>query len=282
MFLSLESMEGTMKYQVWMLILMAAAGAADAAEHWSSCNGCSESQAQRVALRSAGDATGGRQDVYVVDFNRESVRKYVVRRVYDREFQEWETSVWRVAAEAHITYEFAQLVSTIKDDVASLESGKRIPREVVGSAYDLVHNSVNRERVANYIFENMNLWESIGAPVFVPLSLLRKIVDLNLTISVVFADGSTARFVLTGVDGSLGELRYVFELVDGSTRDADGNVIPRSAVEAAPFEGRFGSERTAQRMVDFINDRYVTLRRTTIKCSSTQLGNEIIVLCRRP
>ena len=223
----------------------------------------------------------GRQDVYVADFDRETVRKYIVWREFDREFRDWDISLWPVATEAHITYEFAQLVSTVKDDVASLGSGKHIPPEVAGSAYELVHNSVNRQRVANYIFENMNLWESIGAPVFVPLSLLRKIVDLNLTVSVVFADGSTARFVLTGVDGSLGDLRYVFELVDGSTRDADGNVIPRSEIEAAPFEGRFGSERTAERMVSFIHERYSILNRRTIKCSSTQVGNDIIVFCKR-
>ena len=270
-----------MKRQVWTLILLAAAGSADAAEYWSSCNSCSESQAQREALRSVEGATMGQQEVYVVDFSRETVRKYIVWREFDREFRDWDNSLWSVAAETHVTYEFAQLVSAIKNDVASLESGKQIPPDVAGSAYDIVHNSVDRQRVANYIFENMSLWESIGAPVFVPLSLLRKVVDLNLTISVIFADGSTAQFVLTGVDGSLGDLRYVFELVDGSTRDADGNVIPRNAVEAAPFEGRFGSERTAERMVNFIETRYAAFDLRTIKCSSTHSGNDIIVICER-
>ena len=271
-----------MKYQVWMLVLMAAAGSADAAEYWSSCNSCSEPQAQRAALRSAEGAVVGRHDVYVVDFDRETVRKYIVWREYDREFRAWRSSLWPVAAEAHVTHEFVQLVSAIKADVASLEAGKLIPPEVVGSAYDLVHNSVNRQRVASYIFEHMSLWESIGAPVFVPLSLLRKVVDLNLTISVVFADGSTARFVLTGVDGSLGDLRYLFELVEGTARDADGNVIPRNVFEAAPFEGTFRSERTAERMVDFIRVRYVTPTSPDIQCSWRQAGNDIIVTCKRP
>ena len=271
-----------MKKPVWILILIVMAGSAAAEEYWSSCNSCSEPQAQRAALRSADRAVDGRHDVYVADFDRETVRKYVVWREYDRELRTWRSSLWAVAAETHVTHEFGQLVSAMKADVAALESGKLIPPEVVGSAYDLVHNSVNRQRVASYIFEHMSLWESIGAPVFVPLSLLRKVVDLNLTISVIFADGSTARFVLTGVDGSLGDLRYVFELVDGTARDADGNVIPRNVFEAAPFEGTFRSERTAERMVDFIRVRYVTPTSPDIRCSWRQDGNDIIVTCKRP
>jgi hypothetical protein len=282
MFPGLKAMEGTMKNPVWILMLMATAGSAAAEEYWSSCNSCSEPQAQRVALREVEDAVTGRHDVYIVDFDRETVRRYVAWREYDREFRTWRNSLWPVATEAHVTQEFVQIVSAIKADVESLESGKVIPPDVVGSAYDLVHNSVNRQRVASYIFEHMSLWESIGAPVFVPLSLLRKVVDLNLTISVIFADGSTAQFVLTGVDGSLGDLRYVFELVDGSARDADGNVIPRNVVEAAPFEGRFRSERGAQRMIDFIRVRYVAPTNPDVQCSARYEGNDIIVTCRRP
>ena len=270
-----------MKYRVWILIVLVATSGADAAEFWNSCNSCSEPQAQRVALRSVEGAMVGRHDAYVVDFDRESVRKYRVWREYDPEFRAWESSLWPVATEAHVAHEFAQLVSVMKADVAALEPGKPVPADVVESAYDLVHNSVNRQRVASYIFRNMSLWETIGAPVFVPLSLLRKVVDLNLTISVSFADGSTAQFVLTGVDGSLGELEYVFELVDGSARDADGNVIPRSAFEAAPFEGAFSSQVSAQRMVNFIQAWYAPSTGPVIQCSSKQVGNNIIVTCKR-
>ena len=270
-----------MKYRVWILMLLAAAPDADAAEFWTSCNSCSEPQTQRAALRTVEGAMVGRHDTYVVDFDRESVRKYSVWREYDPEFRAWESSLRPVATEAHVAHEFAQLVGAMKADVAALERGKPVPADVVESAYDLVHNSVNRQLVASYIFRNMSLWETVGAPVFVPLSLLRKVVDLNLTISVSFADGSTAQFVLTGVDGSIAELEYVFELVDGSARDADGNVIPRSAVEAAPFEGTFSSGRTAQRMVNFIHAWYVAPTGPVIQCSSKQVGNNIIVTCKR-
>lgn len=272
-----------MKHQVWILFLatMIASAAADAGEFWSSCNSCSLSQSQRAALRAASAVMIGHHDVYVVDFHRESVRKYDVWWQYEPENRSWESSASLLPVESHIRYEFTQLVSTIKADVASLEAGKLVPADVVGSAFDLVHNSVNQQRVADYVTGHMSLWESIGAPVFVPLSLLRKVVDLNLTISVIFSDGSTAQFVLTGVEGSLGKLEYVFELVDGSARDADGNAIPGNVIEAAPFEGTYSSNVTAQRMVNFIHGWYASPTGPVIKCTSKQIGNNIIVTCKR-
>ena len=272
-----------MKYQVWILVLatVMASAAAEAGEYWKACNSCSGSQAQRAAFWAVPLETFGRHDAYVLDFDRETVRKYNVRWRYDPEFGDWESSVWRVSVESYIQHEFAQVVSVMKADVASLEAGKLVPGSVVGSAFDLVHNSVNQRRVADFIIGNMSLWETIGAPFYVPLSMFGRIVDLNLTVSVTFADGSTARFVLTGVDGSLSELKYVFELVDGSARDADGNTIPRNVIEAAPFEGTFSTNVSAQRMVNFIQSWYSSSTGPSIQCTSKQVGNNIIVTCKR-
>ena len=270
-----------MKYRAGILMLLAIAANADAAEFWTSCNACSARQAQRAALWAAPAETLGRHDVYVADFNSEAIRKYAVWSEFDPELGSWRSSAWPVLTESHVAHEFAQLVAGMKADVASLESGKRVPRDVVGSAYDLVHSSLNQQRVADYIISHMSLWESIGAPVFVPLSLLRKVVDLNLTIPVVFADGSTASFVLTGVSGSLGDLDYLFELVDGSARDPDGNAIPGRRSEAAPFEGAFSSELAAQRMVDFVTYWYPSSTELVIKCSTKRVGSEIILTCKR-
>ena len=272
-----------MKHLLRMLVLVVTAAGAttEAGEYWSSCNSCSAGQVERAAWRVVPERTIGRHDVYVADFDRETIRKYTVLWEFDGEFREWEGSAWLTSTEPHIEYEFAQVVNAMKADIASVEPGKLIPGSVVDSAYELLHNSFAQQQVADYIIANMSLWESIGAPVFVPLSLFRKIVDLNLTISVVFADGSTAQFVLTGVKGSLSDLEYVFELVDGSARDADGNVIPENTVEAAPFTGEFSSEPAAQRMLNFIEMRYSVPTGPFIKCYSTQVGNNITVTCKR-
>jgi hypothetical protein len=87
--------------------------------------------------------------------------------------------------------------------------------------------------------------------------------------------------VLTGVKGSLADLEYVFELVDGSARDADGNAIPESTNDAAPFTGEFSSEPAAQRMLNFIEMRYSVPTGPIIRCYSTQVGNNITVTCKR-
>lgn len=268
-----------MKHWVWILVF--AASLADAGEYWDSCKSCSAQQAQAAALHAVPATAAGLHDVYVADFDREALGKYRVWVEFDTESRSWFRAATAVGAEPHVQHEFGRVVSAMKADVASLEPGKPVPEDVVGSAYELVHSSVNRQRVAAYIIGHMSLWESIGAPVFIPLSLFRKVVDLNLTISVSFADGSTARFVLTGVEGSVGDLDYVFELVEGSARDADGNVIPQSAAEAAPFEGTFSSESTAKRMVGFIQTWYAAPSGPVVKCTSTQDGNTITVSCRR-
>jgi len=270
-----------MKYREWILVLAAMSAGANAEEYWGNCNDCSEPQAQRAALQAAPRTIFGHHDVYVADFEREIVRKFTVTWEFDAEFREWESTVLPSATESYITHEFAQIVTAMKTDIRSLESGKPVPADIVGSAYDVVHSSVNQQRVANYIISNMNIWESIGAPVFVPLSFFRKIVDLNLTISVTFADGSTAKFVLTGLEGSLGELRYVFELLEDSARDADGNVIPDSVADAAPFDGTFSSEGRAQQIINFIETWYTPNIGFVIKCTSKQYRNHIVVTCKR-
>lgn len=272
-----------MRKIVWILMLLAATVTtrAEADEYWSSCNSCSASQSQQEAMLAVPPRTLGRHSSYVADFDREIVQKYTVWWDYDAELRRWKNRVWAVGTESHIQYEFAQVVGAMKADVASLQSGKVIPDSVAGSAFDVIHNSVRQKQVADYIIANMTLWELIGAPAFVPLSLLGKVIDLNLTIPVIFADGSTAKFVLTGVDGSLSRLEYVFELAEGSARDADGNVIPATDSEAAPYVGEFSTHGGAERMVNFIQTGYLVPTGSFITCWSKAADNTITVTCKR-
>ena len=272
-----------MRQRVWILILVAATAAtrAEAGEYWSSCNSCSASQSQQEAMLAVPPRTLGRHSSYVADFDRETVQKYTVWWDYDLEHRAWKSRVWAVGTESYVQYEFAQVVGAMKADVASLESGKVIPDSVAGSAFDVIHNSVKQQQVADYIIANMTFWELIGAPVFIPMSLLGKVIDLNLTIPVTFADGSTAKFLLTGIDGSLSRLEYVFELADGSARDADGNVIPATDNEAAPYVGEFSTHNGAQRMVDFIQGTYLVPTGSFVTCWSKMLCNTVTVTCKR-
>ena len=263
-----------------MLLLMGLFSSAGATEYWESCNGCSDSQERQAAVRSAPRNTAGIFEVYVMDFEQVTVQKYRVSVFYARRDGGYQSAAFKLQTEAHIVYEFEQAVFAIKDRLASIEDGTPIPPAIVPSVYDLVHDARLQKRVSDYINENLNLWQSIAAPVAVPLRALGKIVDLNFIISVTFSDGSTANFVLTGLDGTLFSLSYTFEFEEGSARDADGNLVPSSADQAAPYSGVFSNDANAEALVDFINEWY-SQEMAPLICSSENSSSGVTVTCKR-
>lgn len=263
-----------------MLLLTGLFGSAGATEYWEACNGCSDPQERQAAVRSVPANTAGLFYVYVMDFEQVTVQKYRVSVLYARRDGGYQSLARRIPTEAHIVFEFEQTVHVIKDLMSSFEGGTPVPEEIAPSAYDLIHNTHLQTRVSDYLNENLNIWQSIAAPVAVPLRALGKIVNLNFVISVTFADGSTARFVLTGLDGTLFSIRYTFELREGSARDADGNLIPSSADQAAPYSGIFSSDAQADALLDFINTWYAEEMAPLI-CRSETTSGGITVTCKR-
>jgi hypothetical protein len=264
-------------FTVFLLVITARA---DAATYWDDCNSCSQRQELRAAIRGAPANTVGRHDVYIMDFERERVQKYRVTTFYEPRDGGYQSAAIAVSTETHIRYEFEQSVAAIKADVESFLAGTRIPEEVAGSAYDIVHSAVLQRRVSDYVNEHLSLWQSIGAPVSVPLSALGKIVNLNLYVSITFSDGSTAKLELTGLEGSLTEIRYSFELMEGSARDADGNLIPDTAAEAAPYHGVFSTQANAEQLVDFIT-RWYAEGGGQVQCTAEYSPGGVTVTCKR-
>jgi hypothetical protein len=258
----------------------AAATSADASEIWEACNSCSNSQYQRKAIRAVPANTPGQFDVYIMDFEREGLRKFRVTTFYDPRERAYLSAALRVVVESHIEYEFVQGVRAVRRDIASVAVGTPIPADVAPSAFDIVHNTLLARGVSDYVNDHLSFWQTIGAPVSVPLMAFGKIVDLNFIISVTFADGSTAKLRLTGLEGSLTEIRYAFELVDGSARDADGNLIPSSANEAAPYVGIFSTQAFAEDMVDFIV-RWYSEGGAQVLCRSEESSGGVTVTCKR-
>jgi hypothetical protein len=222
----------------------------------------------------------GRHDVYIMDFEGEKVQKYRVATIYEPRDGGYQSAAIPVSTEAHIRYEFEQSVAAIKADIASFKAGTRIPEDVAASAFDIVHSTVVQQRVSDYVNEHLNLWQSIGAPVSVPLSALGKIVNLNFYVSITFSDGSTAKLELTGLEGSLSEIRYSFALMEGSARDADGNLIPDTAAEAAPYQGVFSTQPNADQMVDFIT-RWYAQGGSQVQCTAESSSGGVTVTCKR-
>ncbi len=262
------------------VFLLAMGARAEAGTYWGACDSCSQRQQTRAALREVPARSVGQHDVYIMDFDRATVQKYRVRILYEPRDGGYISAAMPVSTEAHIRYEFEQSVAAIKADIASFEAGTAIPEDVAGSAFDIVHNSVLQQRVSDYVNANLNIWQSIGAPVAVPLTALGKIVNLNFVLSITFSDGSTAKLELTGLEGSLGEVRYRFELRDGSARDADGNLIPDTAAEAAPYEGVFSTQPFADQMVDFIV-RWYADGGAQVQCTSKVSSGGVTVTCKR-
>jgi len=269
-----------MKRLTGMLILMGLFSSAGATEYWEACNGCSDPQERQAAVRSVPANTAGIFDAYVMDFERVTVQKYRVSVFFARRDGGYQSAAIRVPTEAHIAYEFEQTVHAIKEDIASFEDDTPIPPGIAPSVYDLVHDARLQKRISDYINENLNIWQSIAAPLAVPLRALGKIVDLNLGISVTFADGSTAKFILTGLDGGLFSVSYTFEFEEGSARDADGNLIPSSADQAAPYSGVFSTTANAEALIDFINQWY-SGEMAPLICSSESTSGGVTVTCKK-
>jgi hypothetical protein len=253
---------------------------AHATDIWEACNSCSDSQLPRKAIRAVPENTPGRFDVYVMDFTRERLHKYHVTTFYDSRERSYLTAALAVGVEGHVEHEFLQGVRAIKQDITSFAAGTPIPRDVAPSAFDIVHNVLLQRRVSDYVNEHLTIWQTIGAPVSVPLTAFGKIVDLNFVISVTFSDGSTAQLALTGLEGSLTEIRYTFELVEGSARDADGNLIPSTLAEAAPYVGIFSTQAFANDMVDFIV-RWYAEGGARLQCRSEESSSGVTVTCKR-
>ena len=265
---------------IFILLASGLVTTAGATETWEACNSCSDRQLVRTAIRAAPADTPGQLDVYVMDFARESLQKYRVTTIYDVRDGGYLTAAMRVQVESHLDYEYRQGVRAIKRDIAALEAGKPIPDDVAASAFDVVHSVLLQRRVSDYINEHLTFWETIGAPVAVPLQAFGKIVDLNFVVSVTFSDGSTAKLALTGLEGSITDISYTFELVEGSARDADGNLIPSTASEAAPYSGIFSTQAFAEDMVDFIV-RWYSEGGTQVQCRSESGSGGVTVTCKR-
>jgi hypothetical protein len=265
---------------ILLFLAVGAATDADATEIWQACNSCSDSQLHRRAIRTVPDNTVGQFDVYMMDFAKEALRKYRVTTFYDPRERSYLTAARGVAVESHIEYEFVQGVRAIKRDIKTIAAGTPIPEDVATSAFDIVHNTLLQRRVSDYVNEHLSFWQTIGAPVSVPLMAFGKIVDLNFIISVSFSDGSTAKLRLTGLEGSLTEIRYTFEFVEGSARDADGNLIPSNSTQAAPYVGVFSTQKFASDMVDFIV-RWYAEGGAQVQCRSEESSGGVTVTCKR-
>lgn len=134
--------------------------------------------------------------------------------------------------------------NNIKRPIQNLrQSTIQIPENVTDSAFNLMNNSRNRNNTSDFINSNLGFVERVEA---VAGSMLGSgiVGNFRTLIPVQFSDGSTADFVVTGIDEGFSVVET--EFVPTSARDSDNNTIPNSAASMGgtfefPTESNFNN-----------------------------------------
>ncbi len=235
-----------------------------------------------AARQTAPSQSNSRYVVYVMNIGNTIIRKYNIFSFFEPQDSLDFTAVHELVVEQDIYTEFLQLVQYVKDVSMTMETSTNIPGDVVGSAFDIVHNSYNMNQVTIYLMNNLTFNQTMAALVNIPASIVLNVFgEVNFVMPVTFADGSTALFKQKGLTAIIPNgLRFEFEYMTGSAKDADGNTIPENSGQAENFEGTFGSETAANTMTNYITSWYGASLGSW-SCSSSFGGGKITVTCRK-
>lgn len=209
-----------------VLLLAVPATAVRAAPLVTSCHGCSEHQARRVAEASAPlDTRQTRFDVYIVDTPGKVLRRYLVEVARRDGFPS--AFAWPEAPDPDWQAEFLVLADHWHAVAGLLKSSVDMPADAtVRSVTDVLHSPVAQEQVSLAL--NRHLLTMVGAVVTSALKMLPRVVwSARPYASVKFADGSTGKFEIRNLEPMDAEGHvFRFEYIEGSARDSDGNPIP--------------------------------------------------------
>lgn len=214
----------------------------------ATCEGCSESIRAHTAIV-ATDHSGGR--AYVVDRNSGDIHPYQVIVLDEPGLYEIsavsvpgqpeEISTIQSALDA---YNLMMSLTSVDSGDLSMPPGSQTP----GSGFDIPANPTAQahlhDAVSNYASSQVTPALLTGG-----LQILTSIFldDAQPAITVTFPDGTTydLAHVHTTFDALTGEITLHYEIVEGSGRDADGNLIPESVEDIHPgFERQAGSEES--------------------------------------
>lgn len=261
------------------LFFLASSSIASASEYWETCDGCSLSKMEWRAKQAVPPNTQGAYSVYIMDVSQERIEKFSVFVFYDYGTNLYFAAASVVEIEADIANAYTNFVTDLKSVVAVLQAGTTIPIEVGGSAFDLIHASSQQLAVADYIAGNLDFWQVLGGYGALPLLVMGKIASVNIVILATFADGSTVTYELTGItETAEGTVVLTFKYRTGSAVDADGNSIPESSADAAPYAGTYSSSDLAATMQTYIINSYGY---SGISCTVSETEDHITLTCKK-
>lgn len=241
-----------MRKGILLLALLAAAWASPEAladePRIVSCHGCSDSQAKLTAQSQVPlSSPAGVYEVYVVDTINRRLRYYKV--VAERE-PGWKRNYARLRT-APPDYQgwFDQALGERDYVIAATKPSIVLPADFpVQGADEVFGNAFNQTVISEQINRHAPT-RIVSALYGSALLVLRNVFSLRLQVEVGFPDGSTAKFELVSIDSLTGGHAFVFEYVEGSARDSDGNRIPDSADAFDPFEGYFSEDINISRFL---------------------------------
>ena len=250
--------------------------------YWTECSSCSITQKQWAAKQSVPANTEGVYNVYVMDVASETLDKFSVVQFYEPEWRMYFISARSISVEPEKVTAFQAFAQDLKAFEQQASSGIDLPASVANSAYDMIHDSSRRNAIGNYIANNLNFFQALGAYTSIPLVAIKQILNVHVVITVRFEDGSSAIYEVSGLEGSFEEgVQITFQYQPGSAKDADGNNIPETQEEAQQFQGTFSSVDTANAMANFIATWYSLSTGGGVSCSSTVTETEIVITCKK-
>lgn len=237
------------------------------------CNGCTPQQEADTAKQAlpAGTPPNVEHDVYIVDYNAETLSRFRVWNVAEY----WDNLFYTVAVPApvpaHIQQQFAIDIAELKSFVqASEEITRDIPASVAASAFAYEEDSGVRTRTHAWISGSLSFFERLAVYNAGFIKILK--VNIQLVLKVRFSDGSTAHLEFLGeVDGVMW-----WRAVPGMTQDPEGNDITSPSGTLNAFQGTYQSQYNARRM-----HRYLSQWFGGLECTLIPNGNETILRCHQ-
>lgn len=190
------------------------------AAEFASCYGCSSlSSFESLAQQTASESLFHRSKVYVFNMAQPQIRAYDTDLEIMPDGRVFATVVEQ-AVDTDTQSKFDSLADAYSAVATETENPKYIPSNIAPSAYRLVNASYVVNNVIDY-YNSQSFRTKTANYVAAALALAGKLIDIDLTLTVTFSDGSEAVFKFTGVNSN-GELG--FELI--SAKDVDNNNIP--------------------------------------------------------
>ncbi|WP_445364942.1 hypothetical protein ACJJJB_11485 [Microbulbifer sp. ANSA001] len=196
------------------------------------CNNCEsyQNKANEVAL------DNWRKKYYIIDTNNDVIKAYIGVNSSGSSMEPDAA----IGQPSSVDSEFENLFDNLMIAYIDLSTTDpiQIPAEIGNSAWDMSGKSKTRNDIADYLSENIGLRNKIGNYATAATEIAG-IIEAEITVTIVFVDGSSAKFKISEINNN----QIEFEYIEGSAKDANNNSVPTTV---KGFAGTFVLETPEQ------------------------------------